>query len=152
GGGDATPRLPVDGRLCVGGALLHAAGSGQHFGINKMAAPLLGDQKPLIDKLLEGQNHSAARHAQPLRQNAAGGQRQRGCDLSVEDGGYDGLPDLCLKCLTGIGGDPEQTGPDRRVSARRHLFPPDGAKLSLNALSKWLAQRIQDWSNDLSQS
>jgi hypothetical protein len=110
---DAAPRLPVD---LAGGdlvALLHRlGGGGQHLRIDKMAAPLAGDQEALVDQLLESQHHRAARHAEFLGKHPAGRQRHRRGDLPVEDGGHDRLADLGLQRLSGFCRNPEKSRPD----------------------------------------
>ena len=38
----------------------------QHFRVDEMAAPLARDEEALVDQLLEGEHHRAARHAEFL--------------------------------------------------------------------------------------
>ena len=101
--GDAPPRLPVD---LVGGLarLLGRLGRRrQNIWIDKMPAPLPGDKKALIDELLEGEHHCAARDAELLGQDTA--RRQwHGCrNLPIEDRGDNRLADLSLQGLAGLG-------------------------------------------------
>ncbi len=85
-----------------------------------MAAPLARHQKALVDQLLECEHHGAARHAQFLRQDAAGWQRHGGRDLAVENGGDDRLANLRLQGLAGFGRDAEKAGPNGRVVSLGH--------------------------------
>ena len=85
-----------------------------------MAAPLARDQEALVDQLLEGEHHRAARHAELLGQHPAGWQRHRGRDLAVENGGDDRLADLRLQGLAGLGRNAEKAGPDGRVVSLCH--------------------------------
>ena len=85
-----------------------------------MAAPLARDQEALVDELLEGEHHRAARNAELLGQDAAGRQRHRGRDLAVEDGRDDRLADLRLQGLAGFRRNAEQAGPDGGVVALWH--------------------------------
>ena len=85
-----------------------------------MAAPLARDQETLVDELLEGEHHGAARDAELFGEDAAGGKRHRGRDLAVENGGDDRLADLRLQGLPGLRRDAEQSGPNRRVVSLWH--------------------------------
>ena len=75
---------------------------GQHLRIDEMAAPLARDEEALVDQLLEGEHHRAARNAELFGEDSAGRKRHRGRDLAVEDGGDDCLAYLRLQSLPGL--------------------------------------------------